>query len=239
MSPPSSRPLWRGGVPLAILGASGVAFAGTAAAVVTQSTAGLDHQLFLALRDAADPAVLLGPRWLPETLRDLTGLGSTVVLWILVVAAGIALVVHRRRGDLILLVAAAAGGEGLVNWAKLAFVRARPNLVPDAPQVFTASFPSSHAALSLAVYVTLALLLTEYIRGLRTFLLGLAVALTLAIGTSRVLLGVHWPSDIVGGWCLGAGWAAACFLVRGHRGPGACSRDASSGQAPVPRARGA
>ena len=101
---------------------------------------------------------------------------------------------------------------------KAAFARARPDLVDHLVEVVSPSFPSGHALMSAAVYLTLAGLLGR--RGVdapvRRSLFWLAVALVLLIGISRVYLGVHWPSDVLGGWVLGALWAWGCVRLAKH-----------------------
>jgi undecaprenyl-diphosphatase len=98
---------------------------------------------------------------------------------------------------------------------KMGFERPRPDLVPHATQVYTASFPSGHAMLSAVTYLTLGALLSrvQRRRRVKAFFLGLALTLTLLIGLSRVYLGVHWPSDVLAGWCIGAAWASLCWFV--------------------------
>jgi undecaprenyl-diphosphatase len=98
---------------------------------------------------------------------------------------------------------------------KLGFARPRPDLVPHGVRVYTASFPSGHAMLSAVTYLTLGALLARVQpqRRVKAFLLGLAIALTVLIGMSRVYLGVHWPSDVLAGWCGGAAWASLCWFV--------------------------
>lgn len=96
-------------------------------------------------------------------------------------------------------------GEGM----KEAFVRTRPALVPHLDQVVSLAYPSGHAAHSGALYLLGAALIGRRVerRESRRALLILAAVLVMLIGFSRVMLGVHWPSDVVGGWMLGAGFA--------------------------------
>ena len=103
----------------------------------------------------------------------------------------------------------------LVDVLKQIFERGRPDLVPHAVQVFSASFPSGHATLSAVTYLTLGALVARLAphRLAKAYVLGVAIVLTLLVGTSRVYLGVHWPTDVLAGWCVGAAWAIACWLV--------------------------
>lgn len=101
--------------------------------------------------------------------------------------------------------------EGL----KEVFARARPMLVPHLDQVTSPAFPSGHAAQAAALYLLGAVFAGWTLRSTeaRTALLVVAVLLVLLIGLSRVMLGVHWPSDVVGGWLLGLGFALLGLAV--------------------------
>jgi undecaprenyl-diphosphatase len=81
--------------------------------------------------------------------------------------------------------------------------------------VYSASFPSGHSTLSAATYLTLAVLIAslEPNRGTKAMVFVLAAAMVLAIGFSRVYLGVHWPSDVLAGWSLGGAWALGAWTV--------------------------
>jgi len=140
-----------------------------------------------------------------------------------VVLAAALLWVHRRRAQAGVFVAAVIGGELLAQLVKVLVGRTRPDLVPHLDLVYSSSFPSGHSTLSPIVYFTLAGLVAagEGRRAQKALLIGAAVALVLAIGVSRVYLGVHWPTDVLAGWALGTAVAVvatlAVHLVAPHR----------------------
>jgi undecaprenyl-diphosphatase len=177
----------------------------------------LDERLLLALRTPADHSDPLGPRWLEEAVRDVTALGSATVLAILTLAVAGFLAAVGKRHTALLLLGSVAGGVLFSTLLKGLYHRPRPDLVAHGTYVATASFPSGHAALSAVTYLTLGALLArvQSRRHVRAYVLAAAVLLTLLVGASRVYLGVHWPSDVAGGWALGCGWSVgAWFLTR-------------------------
>ena len=175
----------------------------------------LDEAILLALRNPQDASDPLGPGWVEELGRDFTALGGLGVLGLLTAAAvGFLLLTGKRRSAL--LVALAVGGGMIVSsLLKRGFDRPRPDLVPHETIVYTASFPSGHATVSTVVYLTLGALLARTSESLpvKLYLLGLAVLLMLLVGLTRVYLGVHWPSDVLAGWAVGAAWASLCWLI--------------------------
>ncbi|MGC4086140.1 MAG: phosphatase PAP2 family protein, partial [Vicinamibacterales bacterium] len=120
-----------------------------------------------------------------------------------------------RYATTLIVVAAAVSGEVLSELLKLWFARPRPAVVPHLRAVATGSFPSGHAMQSAIVYLTLGVLLTRVVAGSMTkiYCLVTAIIVTLLVGVSRVVLGVHYPTDVFGGWLLGFLWASIIFLV--------------------------
>ena len=119
------------------------------------------------------------------------------------------------RGHALLLTASLAGGLLVMHLLKRGYERPRPDLVSHLVHVQTLSFPSGHAMLSAVAYLTLGALLaqTQVRRWQGIYFLLVAIILTVLVGASRVYLGVHWPSDVLAGWCAGMSWALFCWLV--------------------------
>lgn len=184
-----------------------------------------DREILLAFREPGNVADPIGSARLESAIRDVTALGSTVVLTFVTAAVFIYLLIARQAGAALFVLVAVGGGQVVSTLLKLGIDRPRPDLVPHLMEETSLSFPSGHAMLSTVTYLTLGMLLAriEPSRPARVYFIGLAILLTLAVGTSRVYLGVHWPSDVLAGWCAGAAWAMLCwlaarFLLR-RRGP--------------------
>jgi len=158
-------------------------------------------------------------------LKVLTFFGSPPWLWLLVGPA--ALFTWRRHHArlAVFLLATAAGGGLLDTVVKIAVNRPRPSLVDPVATAHGKSFPSGHSMSSTIVYGALLLVFLPVVpRRLRTLLIGGAVMLVGAIGFSRLALGVHYISDVLGGYVLGLAWLAASVAAfstwrvdRGHR----------------------
>ena len=147
--------------------------------------------------------------------RDLTSLGSPVVLTLVTIAVVGYLLLERKRETAVFVVLAVGGGAVLETLLKLGFARPRPELVSHLVDVNSFSFPSGHATMATITYLTLGVLLARVQdrRRMKLYLLAIAIFVALVVGISRVYLGVHWPTDVLAGWCVGAAWALACWLV--------------------------
>lgn len=200
---------------LLVLAGGVLAFAAIVDEALEGETRGFDERILRALRRADDPSQPIGPFWLEIMMGDFTALGSHAVLLLIGAVALGYIVMLRKWLSALLLVISFGGGMALNSLLKLGFDRPRPELVAHLVEVHTASFPSGHAMLSAACYLTLGTLLAGVTptKRLKAYILGVAIALTLLIGGSRVYLGVHWPTDVLAGWCLGAAWAMACWLA--------------------------
>lgn len=198
-----------------IIVAGGVLLFSELVEIVEGEPKAFDSWVLLALRNRGNLSDPIGPAWVEIMFRDITGLGGAAVLTFMIVAVSGFLWVDRKRAAAIFVVASVAGGVVLSTILKLAFVRPRPAIVPHLVPVSTASFPSGHAMLSAVVYLTLGALLCriEGPRRVKVYVLSVAVFLTFIIGLSRMYLGVHWPTDVLAGWCAGAAWATLCWRI--------------------------
>ncbi len=142
-------------------------------------------------------------------------MGRGVVLIPLTIVAAIYLYFRRRIRSALLLIIV-FGGRLLVELQKMIIGRDRPGADEHLEAVYSLSFPSGHAANSMITYVAIALLVPVRQRN-RAISVGLGLALALQSGWSRVALGVHWPSDVVGGWAFGLFWIALCMRLASAR----------------------
>jgi undecaprenyl-diphosphatase len=147
--------------------------------------------------------------------RDLTALGGATVLVMLTLASIGYLLLRRKSGAALFITASVVGGTVLSSLLKNLFERSRPDVVPHLMEATSASFPSGHSMLAMVTYLTLGTVLAEVHahHRIKVYILTWAVFLSLLVGWSRVFLGVHWPTDVLGGWCLGSAWALGCGVV--------------------------
>lgn len=193
-----------------------LAFGFIADQVAGGSTTALDQAIILLFRSGSDNlSGPIGRPWVREMARDITSLGSIAVLGIVSFVVAAYLLLAKSRAAALLVLVAVLGGLAINSLLKIQFARPRPDLFVPAAKVFTASFPSGHAAYSAITYMTLAALLarTTESRRLRIYFVAVAVTLTFFIGVSRVYLGVHYPTDVLAGWCVGSAWALLCWTI--------------------------
>ncbi|WP_088279291.1 phosphatase PAP2 family protein [Ideonella sp. A 288] len=156
-----------------------------------------------------------GHPWAASILRDLSGLGSTVVMTLCttITVGYLALTSARRMAGLV-AVAVVMGALG-IGLLKEGFARLRPSAAFAEIVTPGMSFPSGHAGMSAIVFLTLGTLLASTrSRGIeRTYILSVAAFMTLLVGLSRVALGVHWATDVLAGWAYGFGWALVWLLL--------------------------
>jgi len=190
-------------------------FSGVAEEMAEGDTHAADLAILNALRENGRQDDALGPWWLEHAATDLTALGSTACLTLIVVLVGGLFLMLRRPGGALLLVLASGGGTAISEGLKLAFGRERPPIAYHATESLNASFPSGHAMLSAVVFLTLGTVAARLLKRRRekAYVLAASVSVALLVGLTRIYLGVHWASDVLAGWCVGAAWAMACWLL--------------------------
>jgi len=145
-----------------------------------------------------------------------TEVGSTISMTVIAAATIIFLLIKHRRGDAVLVAVVAAGAGLLVRFGKATVGRERPPVDYRLVTETNESFPSGHALASAAILGVVLVVLLPFIKSKRArvaVLIGVGL-FVLAIGLSRLYLGVHWATDVIGGWVTGLAWLALCLTVR-------------------------
>jgi undecaprenyl-diphosphatase len=181
---------------------------------------GFDRWVMGAMRQAQDRGTPLGPPWLPSVARDLTALGSHVVIILFAAIATATLAVAGQTRAALRVASACCGAILLSAMLKAVFGHPRPDF-PALIDVTSPSFPSGHALLAAAFHPTLAVVIAARTarRTARTTLIVAALALAALVGITRVYLGVHYPSEVLAGWIAGLSWAFCCAIVEPRAEP--------------------
>lgn len=182
----------------------------------------LEQELF-----SIDHAILLGAgkirvSWLTVIALDLTALGSmTIVALVSAVTFCVLLLLRDKRRALQLLLASLGAGV-LTQATKHIVERQRPEELPHLISASGFSYPSGHSLAAAALYMTISILALRHFRtaASQSVILAMALSIIVLVGTSRIYLGVHLPSDVAGGMALGLGWAlllTGCFALTNRR----------------------
>ncbi len=199
---------------MVVAGGLAALFIADAVAIRHGLTRPIDHHLLVGMRRKGDIHRLLGPAWDLRLFIAITTLGGASVRAPITIAAALVLALRERGREAAMLALAVAGGAILLPILKIAFDRARPDLLWHLVVQTDWSFPSGHAMGSMILYPLLG-----HIAGINRSrargLAALGVVVALLIGMTRVLLGVHWASDVLGGWLIGGAIAVAAFAAFG------------------------
>ncbi|MFD2257047.1 phosphatase PAP2 family protein [Luteolibacter algae] len=175
----------------------------------------IDEYILLSMRTPGDTSDPIGSPKVEEMARDLTAMGGVTILSIVTLTAFGLTVFSGKRKLAWFGLASVLTGSVITAIIKHGYNRPRPSLVEHGAWVSNPSFPSGHSMMSAVVYLTLGILIarTQPKKRVRIFIVCITMLLTFLVGISRVYLGVHWPTDVAGGWILGGAWALLFWML--------------------------
>ncbi|MFW6323875.1 MAG: phosphatase PAP2 family protein [Desulfovibrionales bacterium] len=191
------------------------AFIEIADEVAEGETRTFDQTILETFRGVGPEGETRGPEWLAKSMRDITALGGITVLTFVTTVTALFLFLKNKFRSMTLILVATVGGVSLGTGLKYFFARERPDESLRLVLIDSFSFPSGHAMMSAIVYLTLAAMLAriQSDRRTRSFIIIVGFILTFAVGVSRIYLGVHYPTDVLGGWSMGIAWASIWWLL--------------------------
>lgn len=153
--------------------------------------------------------------WLSNLARAITHLGTWQVLYPILGLSAAWCLFQKRIAAAFLVLAIPISGRWLVLFQKQHFALMRPPKELHLVQINGLAFPSGHTASATMAYLSAALLCTGAAqwRSRSGPAVALALVLSICVGCSRIMLGVHWPADVIGGWAFGGAWTLACLRV--------------------------
>lgn len=184
----------------------------------------LDRSVSQALQDAvgAQP-------WLVSVMQVVSDLGGLVTWWTVHTVTVVALLILRRFPDALFVAVTAGGGGALTTAVKFGVGRARPEWSEPVSWAEGFAFPSGHTTgTAIGVTVLLVILRPQLSAGWRWGLASFGVVMVIAVGASRVVLGVHWVSDVLGGLLFAAAWVLIMLAV--FRKPEGADHDGGEAQ---------
>lgn len=188
----------------------GLAFVVLAILVMSGHTTALDEKGIMLLRSNS-PTVVADDFW-QSLVATLTHLGDSFVLAIISIVAVAVLIVRKEKVTAYWFLACASGSFIITAVSKWAFGRERPEIVEQIVSASSASFPSGHTLRSAVVYSLIAYLLVKKLesRSINSLIITVSCIIILINGISRIYLGVHWPTDILGAWLIASFWLCLC-----------------------------
>ncbi len=194
----------------ALAAISVLVFAWLSISVMKDETSRFDDHIRNLIHQTSQPG-------LTEAMKLASYIGEAANVEVLTLAAAVVFWIQGKRRNGVVLAATILGASILANVLKLYFHRARPAPYFGLASPGTFSFPSEHALMAICFYMVLAHLVNSHVQPvrIRAGIWVVAVSMTLVIGFSRIYLGLHYPTDVVGGYAAGAAWVSAITLADG------------------------